>query len=119
VNHIHICIVLVLAMSVARNSTADQNNTPEFADFAHFGTVVETSSREYPASAYTRNLLLNPSQSHIEAESRGRVTIYDGLDNSEVETALDTQFDRIDSMMFVRTRHTLKDGSVEEDDDCE
>jgi hypothetical protein len=70
-------------------------------------------------SAYQQNMLFNPSQSLLNAESRGRVTIYDGLENSQVDRALDTQFGRIDKMMFIRTRHTLEDGTVEEDDDCD
>jgi hypothetical protein len=64
-------------------------------------------------------MLFHPTQSLLKAESRGRVTIYDGLDNRQVERALDTQFGRIDYMMFVRTRHTLEDGTVEEGDDCD
>lgn len=118
-NHMHIGIVWALALCVAQNSAADQNHNPDSANSMYSGTVNGTNSHDSSASAYSRTLLFNPTQSQIKAESRGRVTIYDGLDNSDVETALDTQFDRIDNMMFVRTRHTLKDGSVEEDDDCE
>lgn len=101
-NYTHIGMVLVLAMAITQHSIADQDYDPEYA-----------------AHAYTRNLLFNPGQSQIEAESRGRVTIYDSLDNNEVDRALDTQFGRIDSMMFVRTRRILEDGGVEVDDDCD
>ena len=46
--------------------------------------------------------------------------IYDGLDNTVVERALDEHFDRIEQMMFVRTRHTEPDGGVSyEDDGCD
>ena len=47
------------------------------------------------------------------------MTIYDGLEDKVVEQALDTQFERIDHMMFVRTRETLPDGSIEFEDDCD
>ena len=70
-------------------------------------------------SAYERNALFNPAESLLRAEARGRVTIYDGLDNRLVERALDTQFDRIDHMMFVRIRHTEPDGTLYEDDSCD
>jgi len=84
------------------------------------GTNIMTVHAEGgPTSAYQKNMLFNPGQPLLKAESRGRVTIYAGLDNSQVDRALDTQFGRIDNMMFIRTRHTLEDGTVEEDDDCD
>jgi hypothetical protein len=71
------------------------------------------------ANDYYQNMLVSPGRSVREAEARGRVTIYDGVENSQIERAMDTQFDRIDNMMFVRTRNTLPDGTVEEYDDCD
>jgi hypothetical protein len=71
------------------------------------------------AGGYEEDVLLNPSKATLIAESTGRVTIYDGLENTLVEHALDTQFDRIENMMFVRTRWTLPDGSEEVDGDCD
>ena len=51
------------------------------------------------------------------SERRGRVTIYDRIPVSEVERALDEQFERIDSMMFVRTQYPVADDGFE--DDCD
>jgi hypothetical protein len=68
---------------------------------------------------YYRDILFNPSESLLRAEARGRVTIYDSLDSEVVDRALDEQFSRIENMMFVGIRHTLPDGSVEADDDCD
>jgi len=68
---------------------------------------------------YDENVLFNPSDAVLHAEAKGRVTIYDGLEDRVVDQALDTQFERIDRMMFVRTRETLPDGSIEVDDDCD
>jgi hypothetical protein len=75
------------------------------------------------------NLLFNPTSRQLELESKGRVNIYDGLKDTEVAHALDSQFDRIQSMMFVRTVVTGNDGeplidpetgnTVLEDDDCD
>ncbi|MFZ0468585.1 MAG: hypothetical protein WAL92_06665 [Thiogranum sp.] len=70
-------------------------------------------------STYDQEMLLNPDPSLLKAEARGRVIIYDGLDSQQVEKALDTQFDRIDNMMFIRTRYEQKDDMVEEYDDCD
>ncbi len=71
------------------------------------------------ASDYYENILLNPSETILLAEAKGRVTIYDGLENSVIDQALDTQFGRMENMMFVRTRETLPDGSEEVDGDCD
>jgi hypothetical protein len=63
--------------------------------------------------------LHTPTSSLRQAEQRGRVTIYDGLTIAEVDRAMDEQFERIDSMMFIRTKHPAPDGQVEvEDDGC-
>ena len=71
------------------------------------------------AADYQQNVLLNPSSHQLKAESNGRVMIYDQMDNETVELALNTQFERIENMMFVRTQYIQQDGSIEEDDDCE
>jgi hypothetical protein len=68
---------------------------------------------------WSRNQLLAPSAGQLKAEQRGRVAIYDGLHESTVDTALDTQFGRIENMMFVRVTHTTPDGDEWADDDCD
>lgn len=67
--------------------------------------------------AFQLKVLFNPPGSQLKAEARGRVMIYDGLDDYVVERALDEQFDRVEHMMFVRTRNTEPDGEVSYDDD--
>jgi hypothetical protein len=67
------------------------------------------------------NTLLNPIRAQLNAEARGRVMIYDGLEEAVVDRALDEQFDRIEHMMFTRTRQTPADDediAVVEDDGC-
>ena len=71
------------------------------------------------AGDWNRNQLLNPSAGQLEAEQRGRVAIYDGLHESTVDEALDTQFGRIQTMMFVRVTHTTPEGDEWADDDCD
>ena len=70
---------------------------------------------------FQTNALFNPTSAQLKAEARMRVMIYDGLDNAMVERALDEQFDRIEHMMFVRTRQSTPDDDdqyIVEDDGC-
>lgn len=63
--------------------------------------------------------LLAPSAGELVAEYRGRVTIYDGLHEELVDRALDTQFDRVERMMFVRVKHNTSDGGIQQEEDCD
>jgi hypothetical protein len=70
----------------------------------------------------------SPTPQQLAREQAGRVTIYDGLRDTDVERAMETRFDRIPSMMFVRTVVTDQAGNpvddkktggkATEDDDC-
>jgi len=60
-----------------------------------------------------------PSPFLLAREQRGQVTIFDGLPSTEVDLALDQQFERMDNLMFIRTRHVSDDGDVTVDDDCD
>lgn len=72
--------------------------------------------------------LMEPSPGQIERERAGRVVIYSGLTDRQVERALDRHFDRMGSMMFVGVVVTDADGEprrdvktgmiVTEDDGC-
>ena len=65
-------------------------------------------------------MLQEPSPAQLKMEKRGRVFIYDQLHDRDVELAMNTQFERIERMMFVRTQQTTQDGGTESaDDDCD
>ena len=65
-------------------------------------------------------MLQEPSPAQLKMEKRGRVFIYDQLHESNVELAMNTQFERIEHMMFVRTQQTTQDGETEiADDGCD
>ena len=77
-------------------------------------TVAITAGAE---DSFQYKALFSPSNAQQRAEARGHIMIYDGLDNAVVERAMDEQFDRVEHMMFVRTRNTKPDGEVSYDDD--
>jgi len=64
------------------------------------------------------NRLIQPQKEHLNQEAKGLVFIYDVLFERDVETALNTNFGRIDNMMFIRTK-VIVEGEVEETDDCD
>lgn len=68
--------------------------------------------------SYQERVLFDPSESNLAAEARGRVMIYDGLKEEDVDRALETQFDRIQNMMFINTQRVQEDGEYASDDDC-
>ena len=74
-------------------------------------------------------LLFAPTPGQLEMERKGWVFIYDGLTDTLVNQAMDEQFQRVQSMMFVRTVATDPQGEllrdrgpgelVVEEDGCE
>jgi hypothetical protein len=73
-----------------------------------------------PAEArdsWQEKMLFNPSVSQLELEKRGRVMIYDDIKESQVARAMDLEFERIQSMMFVRTIATNSEGRVLRDEE--
>ena len=81
--------------------------------------LLSLSSTLASASDFQQNMLFSPSERTLDAEAKGHIMIYDGLMSETVEKAMDEQFNRIGSMMFVRTRYGQPDGSIEEDNECE
>lgn len=67
--------------------------------------------------SFQHKVLFNPTPAQLKVEARGRVMIYDGLDNADVERAMDEQFGRLEHMMFVRTHHAGPDGDYSYNDD--
>lgn len=98
--------------------------------------LVAASIAAAPCAARTENVdswqmkrLFQPTDTQLSAEGRGRVMIYEGLEEKTVNRAMDHHFSRIDSMMFVGTVRNDADGdiltdpgtgeAVTEDDGCD
>ncbi len=81
--------------------------------------LVLGSTSTFADDSYQHKMLFSPSNSMLMAEARGRIMIYDGLDSTTVNSAMNEQFDRIDNMMFVRIHYPQENGEqVVEDDGC-
>ena len=68
---------------------------------------------------YQVKRLFSPTPRMLEEEQAGRVFIYDSLMAPQVNAAMDSNFDRIENMMFTRIRRMPPTGAgpmeVEED----
>ena len=71
------------------------------------------------AEDFQEHRLLSPTAAQERMEQQGRVYIYDGLHEETVDRAMDTQFDRVQNMMFVGTRYTTETGEVYASNDCD
>ncbi|MGV6827139.1 MAG: hypothetical protein ACWA5Q_09190 [bacterium] len=71
------------------------------------------------ADDWQQNILMHPTTAQLDRESRGSVFIYDGLQDVDVDRAMDSHFGRIDHMMFVRTRYETDAGESVADDGCD
>ena len=72
-------------------------------------------------SAWQERRLLAPTAQELEQEKSGQFFIYDGLSLPLVERGLDDGFERIENMMFIRTRLPPTTAGETEtiDDDCD
>jgi hypothetical protein len=59
--------------------------------------------------------LFEPTMAERADEAGGRIYIYDGVRDRDIRRAMDEEFERVDSMMFIRTRKTDTDGNIERD----
>lgn len=63
-----------------------------------------TQAQESAVTAWQKDRLLKPTDKTVTAEKdQQQVFIYEGLQIADVEKAMDTQFDRVEHMMFVST----------------
>ena len=106
-------------MKTQTNDLVVSLNIVKFSQKLIISSLLVFSATSVSAGDYQQNMLFSPSEHILMAEARGRVMIYDGLNNKTVEQAMDQQFNRIDSMMFVRTQYEQTDGELIADEDCD
>jgi hypothetical protein len=59
--------------------------------------------------------LFQPTQNEIRSEAAGKIYIYDGMRESDIERAMDEEFDRVDNMMFIRVKPTSANEYIVDD----
>ena len=106
-------------MKTITNNRTETFKISKFSQKLVLCSMLAISVTSVSAGNYQEKMLLSPSELILVAEARGRVMIYDGLKNETVEKAMDEQFSRIDSMMFVRTLYKQESGEVVADEDCD
>jgi hypothetical protein len=68
-------------------------------------------------SEFEQRRLFSPTEAELASEAEGRIYIYDGLTDIDVQRALHDEFDRVENMMFIRTKKTDEAGEVKRDAD--
>lgn len=64
--------------------------------------------------------LMQPTEKELTREDSGQIVIYDGMAVDQVNVAMNWHFDRIENMMFVRTRVPVESGEEDViDDGCD
>lgn len=81
--------------------------------------VFQQSLADGLTQSWDQRRLHNPSAALIASEDGGRVTVYDGVMDADVERAMDEQFDRVGAMMFVRTQRVTETGDLVAANDCD
>ena len=59
--------------------------------------------------------LLEPTPSELAQEESGRIYIYDGLRDIDIDHAMREHFDRVEHMVFIRTKKTDETGALKRD----
>ena len=85
--------------------------------FASIGFQAQAWAAKKPFNAdpWQMKRLFSPSKNDLVSEEKGHIIIYSGLLDTEVDHALDLYFNRIESMMFIKTIRTDANGKPEID----
>jgi hypothetical protein len=61
--------------------------------------------------------LYAPTDGELAGERKGRIFIYESLTERDIERAMEREFDRIQSMMFIRVPKTDESGTILKDEE--
>ena len=80
--------------------------------FTHFVNLQEDDS----IVATARNRLTSKTSIFLITKKEGRIYIYESLTKPDIEKAMSEEFDRVESMMFIRVPKTDASGAVKKDE---
>ena len=80
------------------------------------GSIAQAIETDFN-NTWQTNILTNPSERQLQREKQGKVTIFDGLTDKLINNIMDSQFDRLESMMFTRIVVTDYNGKPKRDPD--
>jgi hypothetical protein len=76
------------------------------------GAAGQAAAADQTDRQWQLEMVFHPSPQQLAMERKGRVMIYSGLRDTDVRRALDEQWDRVESMMFIRTIVTRPSGRI-------
>jgi hypothetical protein len=79
-----------------------------------FGSCVAAAA---DVSTIELRRLFDPTDAELASEAEGRIYIYDGLTDRDIQRAMNEEFERVENMMFIRTRKTDTDGALKRNKD--
>ncbi len=88
-------------------------NFSKIARFALLPAGLILSNPLLALNEFQSQQLFKPSVSQLLAEEKGKVMIYDRVDENTIDSVMTNQFDRIDNMMFVRIQFINESGETE------
>lgn len=106
-------IILTLLPVALGANAACVTDPPEMGDIGPGSGLV--CQELIDVSEIERRRLFEPSPGELRAEAAGRVYIYEGLRDTDVERALEEEFKRVQNMMFIRVKPTDAGGNPVKD----
>jgi hypothetical protein len=97
----------------AGSRSADTDHAPP--DLPNGRIAASAREGETDVSEIERRRLFEPTPAELRTEAAGRVYIYEGLRDTDVERALDEEFERVQNMMFIRVKPTDAGGETRKD----
>ncbi len=81
------------------------------------GTTTQIQFMRADESSWQMRQLFEPTKARLESENQGKILIYQGLKDTDVNRVMDDQYERIEYMMFINIMVTDTEGQPLSDPD--